>query len=154
GNLDAHDVSVKQGASRLGGIRVTSSIRMDPKTIAVNELRLLAFGGELTAEARLENRSALTVKGNLRGFQIPNVTAALASKPLRYAGSLAGTLEAQDDLKAPGLTGLAARARLAIAPGGSGTPISGRISADFDGKEDLVSLNDSYLALPSTRIDL
>jgi translocation and assembly module TamB len=154
GNVDARDVSFKQGDSRWSGIRVTSDIQADPKTIAANNLKVLALGGQVTADARLENLSALTAKGNLQGFQIQNLTTAFASRPIRYAGTISGTVEANGDLKAAGVTGIAAQARLTIAPdGGPGIPASGTINADYTGTDNTVSLNKSYIALPNTRID-
>jgi translocation and assembly module TamB len=155
GNVDARDVSFKQGDSRWRGIRVTSGIQVDPKTIAANNLKVFALGGEVTADARLENLSAFSAKGNLQGFQIQNLTTAFASRPIRYAGTISGIVEAKGDLKAAGATGVAAQARLTIAPGGGpGTPVSGTINADYTGSDNSVSLNKSYVALPNTRIDL
>src|ERR1043166_5211036 len=88
GNVNAPDISFKQGNSRVTGVQMTSSFLVDPKTIAANDLRLRAFGGELAANARVENLAAFTLQARLRDFQIHNLSAALVSKPAAYAGSI------------------------------------------------------------------
>ena len=154
GNVYAPDISFKQGNSRVTGVQMTSSFLVDPKTIAANDLRLRAFGGELAANARVENLAAFTLQARLRDFQIHNLSAAMVSKPAAYAGSISGTLDARGDLKAPGTTGIGAQVRLAIAPGGQGTPVSGQINVAYSGSQDTISIANSQIRLPNTRIDL
>ncbi len=71
-----------------------------------------------------------------------------------YDGTIDGSIKAQGDLKAKGTTGFSAAARLAIVPGQHGVPVSGRLNADYIGRTGTVNLATSYLALPSSRIDL
>lgn len=154
GTVDARDVSFRQGASRVSGIRLASNVRADPKTIEASDLKLFAWGGELQGDARIEDLSAFTLKGNLRGFSIQSLTAALAGKRLAYAGVISGTVEAQGNLKVGAGEGLVAHARLGIKPQGPGIPISGQVNATYNGRSGVISLANSQITLPSSRVDL
>lgn len=132
-----------------GMVQLAASVRVDPKTISLSDLKVAAFGGELTANAQVEDLSTFTVKGRVRGFTIQNLTEALVSKRIGYAGSISGTLDARGTFKAPD-----AEARLSITPSGSGIPLSGQLNASYSAAKNLVSLTNSQLKLPNTHIEL
>lgn len=149
GNIDARDVSFREGGSRLSGIRMTSEVRVDPKAIAVDDLRLFALGGEITADARIEDLERFTLNGNLRGIAIQNLTAALLSKRVGYASVISGNVRAQGAFKTP-----SAQARLTFTPAGAGVPVSGQINASYSGNTNIISLHNSQIKMPNTSIDL
>ena len=153
GNIDAHDLSLRAGASRLT-VGLASSFKVDPKAIEVNGLKISALGGEVAADARLEDLAALTVKGNLSGFSLRTLARAAGVSREAYAGTISGTMHARGNLKSPGLSGIDADVRLGMAAGAGGTPISGRIAASFTGAQGAISIADSQLSLPHSRIDL
>src|SRR5262249_44792084 len=49
---------------------------------------------------------------------------------------------------------LVSKANLGIAPGKRGVPVSGHLSADYNGRADTINLGKSFLNLPHTRVDL
>jgi translocation and assembly module TamB len=67
---------------------------------------------------------------------------------------ISGSVQAHGDIKTPGTKGIQAGAHLAITPGRRSTPVSGRLNADYNGASDTVSVGDSYIALPNSRLDL
>ncbi len=71
-----------------------------------------------------------------------------------YSGFVGGVVNAQDDLKAKGSTGLAAQARLVISPGRRGIGVSGKIDGQYLAASNTVRLEKSFLALPNTRLDV
>jgi translocation and assembly module TamB len=154
GHIQTQNVQVKTGPNQIGPLGLSTQFRADPHVVSVNGLRFTALGGELLARAELREFQQLAVNGRLANFQLRNVMRGLGSKPLGYDTTLSGTLNAQDDLKATGTTGLAANALLSLAGGNRGVPVNGRITAQYSGKTDTASLGNSYVALPHSRLDL
>ena len=64
-------------------------------------LRVAAFGGELLADASLEDLSRYTVNGKIRGVDIQNTVAGFGTS-IPYDGFVSGTLNAEGDLTTPG----------------------------------------------------
>ncbi len=71
-----------------------------------------------------------------------------------YSGFVGGIVNAQDDLRAKGSSGLAAQARLVISPGSRGIGVNGKIDGQYLGSSNTVRLEKSFLALPNTRLDV
>ncbi|HLJ15485.1 MAG TPA: translocation/assembly module TamB domain-containing protein [Bryobacteraceae bacterium] len=152
-NIDARNVSLQQGNIRFSNIGLSSGIRVDPAAIQVKDLKLTALGGELRANARLENFAAFKVNGALSGFDLRTVAASAGSKAPAYGAVISGTIAAQGNLKARAEAGLLAEAHLAVAPSTPGVPVSGRINVNYVAASDLISIGDSQIVLPNTRID-
>ena len=130
-------------------IKLAGGFRVDPNTIAMNGLTVNVLGGELRADARLENAKTYSLNGTVRNFTIEKLTTALMHKPIGYAGAIGGNIDATGALKGS----VQARARLKITPAGRGVPVSGDLNASYDGAQDLISLDQSRISLPNTRID-
>ena len=159
GTLNSRGVSVKSGATQLQNVSLYSPFHADPFLISLDGLKLDAVGGSLTAKLFVEKLEKLSLQAALRNFSIPGVTSAITGKDLNYAGTVNGALRAQGDLKAKGATGFSGQARLNIFPYTRGAsarsvPLSGLITARFDGARNLLDLGKSYIAMPHTRLDL
>jgi translocation and assembly module TamB len=154
GDIEAKDVSFRQGGQQIGGVSVHSTVSFDPHYLELKVLRVAAFGGELNGEASVENFAEYRFHGDLRGVDTRGLAQALADERIVYDGVVSGSVEATGDFKAPAMKSLAARARLSIAPGRQGVPLSGRFLADYSGATGDIRLKDSHLALPRTRITL
>ena len=153
GNIEAKRVSFRQGTRRISNINLLSAVEADPHFLRLNGLKLSAFGGELLANASLENFKRYTFDGNLRGLDLQHGLQEFGAS-LPYDGVLSGDIKASGDLSAPGTKGIAAETRLAIAPGRKGVPLTGRINANYNGAADSLTLADSSLVLPHTRLSL
>ncbi len=154
GVLQSRDLSIHSGTTRLSNIAINSPFHADPFLISLDGLKLNAFGGSLLAKIFVEKLHNLSVEGSLRNFSLPVLTSSFTGKRLGYDGTINGTITARGDLKAKGAAGYTAAARLAITPGRQGVPVSGRLSAAYSGARDTVDLGSSYIAMPSSRIDL
>jgi autotransporter translocation and assembly factor TamB len=153
GEVEGRGISFSQGAERIRNVNLHSALSLDPHTVDLRGLRLDALGGEFEGNASMEDFARYHVAGNLRHFDIQTVTTALGNKPLPYDGAVSGPVEANGDLKArTPLT--AANAKLTIAPGRRGIPMTGRINAQYNGASGDINLADSYVALPNTRLNL
>ncbi|MES1261152.1 MAG: translocation/assembly module TamB domain-containing protein, partial [Acidobacteriota bacterium] len=153
GNIEAKRVSFLQGARRISNINLASALQADPHVLRLNGLRLSAFGAELFANASLEDFRRYSFEGKLRGLDIQRALREFGMS-IPYDGLLSGSIGASGDTAAPGTKGITAQARLAIAPGRRGMPLTGRINANYNGAADSVTLADSSLVLPHTRLTL
>ena len=154
GELEARNVSFWAGANRIAGVSLVSGVRLDPHRLDLSGIRLDAWGGEVDANATLEDFARFQVKGDLRHLDLGVVAQALGVKNFGYDGVASGPIAAAGDLRQAGTRGLRADARIGIAPGRRGVPVSGRLNADYNGAADDLRIDNSYLALPHTRLTM
>jgi translocation and assembly module TamB len=153
GHLWSRGLGIQQGSLRIHNAALSTDLKLRPAQIDLSDLRLAAFGGEFGGDAKLQDLARFQLNGALRNFDV-GALAQLAQLQLPYSGTISGPVQASGDLKAPGTGGLAARANLSIAPGRRGMPLQGRLNADYSGARDDVTIQNSYLALPHTRLTL
>jgi len=154
GALRSHGLSLRNGTIQLSNIDVSSPFHADPSLISLDDLKIDALGGRMSAKVFLENLRRLRVESNLRNFSLPALVSALTGKRLDYDGTVAGVLTATGDLDAKGTTGYQAEARLRIQPGTRGVPLAGQLNAKYLGSTKAIHLRESYLTMPHSRIDL
>jgi translocation and assembly module TamB len=154
GQIHSVNLTLRSGTTRLSDVSLNSPFHVDPYLISLDGLRVNVLGGSLDAKIFLEKMQQLSVEGNLRNFNLPELAMVLQGKRLGYDGTISGTLKARGDLKAPGITGYAAQAHLRIIPGNRGVPVSGHIDADYAGARGIVDLGQSAIVLPHSRLDL
>jgi translocation and assembly module TamB len=154
GNLAAQDLSFQNGKQRISHVNLMSAVRLDSHRLDLNGLRLSALGGEFAGDASLEDFARYKLNGNLRHLDWGTMARALGQKDFPYSGAASGPIDAEGDLKAPGTKSVIAHARLVIAPGRKGIPVSGRLNANYNGATDNITVSDSYIALPHTRVTL
>ncbi len=154
GNLQGRRLAFTQSGERIGNITIASAVHLDPHSVDLLALRLSAFGGEFLGTVSVQDFARYKVDGNLRGFDIQTVAKAMGQKQLAYDGVISGYVDASGDVNAPGTKGITAQTRLSIAPGKRGIPVSGRLNAGYNGTTENVALDNSFLALPKTRITL
>jgi len=150
--VDARGLAFRQGSTRVSGIDVASSITADPRLIQLSGLRVEALGGSVTGNASLEQMARFRVNATVNHLGIQQAARAFSSQALPWDGVIAGPIEARGDIHAP--AEIVVRTNLAIAPGHRGIPVSGRLNASYNGRAGNLDLASSYIALPSTRIDL
>ncbi|HVW08366.1 MAG TPA: translocation/assembly module TamB domain-containing protein [Bryobacteraceae bacterium] len=151
GDIRGDHIDVTQGTTAIRDVNLTSGIHADQNTIELKGLILRAFGGSFEGNAALRELRFYRVDGNLRGFDIQHALA-IAGTKLPYEGAVSGAVTAEGDLKST--QSLTAQARLTIAPGKTGIPVSGQLDANYSAAGDNIRLRNSYLALPHTRLDL
>jgi translocation and assembly module TamB len=137
-----------------GALEANGLAELSPDRLSLVALRIDAFGAELAGEASLENFARYTVNAQLAHLDLPTLMRDLGSKSAGYTGEISGPLSAAGDLNVPGTKSLTADAHLSIAPGRQGIPLTGRIVADYRGNTDNLTVGDSYLALPHSRLNL
>src|SRR5207302_2775297 len=127
GNIHAMNVAFRESGRRYGNINLASALTLDPHRIELQGAKLDAFGGEFAGNVSLRDFEQFKVQGQLHHFSLDNLYRLMENKPLGYAGIVSGPIEAEGNLKKPGVTGIQANANLTITPGGKGIPVSGRL---------------------------
>jgi translocation and assembly module TamB len=154
GAIEARNVSLSQGGQRYRNIGLNSAFYADPHKIALNGLKLDAFGGEFAGNAEVLDSKTVKLAGDLRSFDLDTLGKNLTGKPLGYGGVISGPVALSGDLTKPGVTGFDARANLAVTATRSGTPVSGRLNVNYSGASNNVEIANSYLNLPSSRLQV
>lgn len=154
GNVQANGLSFQQGAQRISNVNLYSAIKLDPHNLNLQGLRLAAFGGELVGNASLQDFRRYRLDADVRNLDLSAAARTFGEKQFPYSGVVSGPIEAAGDLKEPGTRSLTATARLTISPGQRGVPVSGRLYASYSGATDNLRLDNSYIALPHTRLTL
>jgi translocation and assembly module TamB len=154
GNLQARAISFVRGQQRVSGITLNSAVHADPRTIALQGLRLAAWEGEFLGDISLEDLVNYRVSGGLRGLDLQAMEKALGQTPLAYSGTISGSVTASGDIKAKGTNGIVAETKLAIVPGSKGIPVSGKLEANYNGTANTVAVRNSFVGLPHSRLTL
>ena len=149
GAIQAHGVSIEQGGTRVSNIDLVTLLHLTAQLLTFTDFKLDALGAELTANASVEEFARFRCNGDLARLDIRTLAHSLGHA-IPYNGSISGPISAEGNLKAPGTQGMAAQARLSIAPAQGGVPVSGRLTASYDGAHDDLSVADSQISLPHT----
>src|SRR5712691_70361 len=152
GGIQGKDVSFQNGPQRIGALNFISGVTFNQHQLELKGLNVSAFGGQFNGNASLQDFSRYRLGGSLRNLNLRATARALGQPQLPYDGTAAGPVDAAGDLKASG--GVTAHARLSIAPGTRGVPVSGKVNAVYGGPAGDVTVTDSYLSLPHTRLTL
>jgi len=152
GGIQGKDVSFQNGSQRIGALNFISGVTFNQQQLELKGLSVSALGGEFAGNASLQDFSRYQLSGSLRNLSLRAAARALGQPQLPYDGTASGPVDAAGDLKAS--KNVTAHARLSIAPGARGVPVSGRVNADYGGPAGDVTVRDSYLALPHTRLTL
>lgn len=155
GNIEARNVAFESDGQRIRNVNLFSAVHLDPHTLDLKGIRLAALGGEFAGDLTLQDFARFKVRGNLSNLNLREIANALGEKQLAYTGAISGPIEAEGDLKSKSvMQSTTARAKLSIAPGYEGIPVSGKLNADYRGATDDLQVADSYIALPHSRLDL
>jgi translocation and assembly module TamB len=154
GNIEGRNVSFSQGGQRYRNIALNSAFYADPRKMALNGLKLDAFGGEFAGNAEVLDRKTVKLAGDLHHFDLSTLSSNLAGKPLGYGGVVSGPVELSGDLTRPGVTGFNARANLTVAQTRNGLPVSGRVNVNYSGAGNNITIANSYLNLPNSQLQI
>jgi translocation and assembly module TamB len=98
----------------------------------------------VSGTAKVDSQGAYTVRGNLKDLDLT---------ALSYAGVLSGPINIAGNLN-NGLHSFTAQANFFIAAGRDGIPLSGNLNASYSGARDDVTIQNSQLKLPHSRLAL
>ncbi len=151
GNLSAKGLSFRQGDTRISNVNILSAVTATQNDVELRNLVVSAFGGQFEGNASLHDARRYQVDGKLRRFEIQTALNMLGQK-LPYDGSVTGNVAAAGDLDAP--NSLIAHTQVTFTPGKRGIGVSGRMNAEYAAASGDLTVHDSWLGLPHSRIDL
>ena len=154
GKIAGRDLSFRAGTGRIAGITLVSDARLSNHLLDLPDLRVHAWGGDLSANISLEDFARFKVSGKLRHLDLRTAARAVGQRDFGYSGAASGPISAAGDLRVAGGHGINASTRIVIAAGRQAVPMSGRLFADYSGAASDILLHDSYIALPHTRLTL
>ena len=145
---------VKGAALRLAnfsGLETSAKFRATPEKIEATSINLRTRGGVFLGSGVLRQWRHYRISGQASGVRASLLADALASGPPPWDGVASGRVGAEGTVG-----GLVRRAsaHLSVAPAPTGAPVHGEIAADWNGETRQLDLGHSWLALPSSRVDL
>ncbi len=154
--LNGENLSFRSGGVQVAEAVLRSHLTAAPRAIHVNPARVALLGGTVDARATIENFAHYRAEAAFRGFDLQRLAPEAGGRKPGYRGTVSGSVEAQGGLRGPQRAVETARARIAVAPGGraSGVPLRAKINARYDAPADSLDLDQSFIALPSSRVDL
>ena len=126
----------------------------NPRRHPLRSMAISAVGGRLTGDAEIRKLDNIQAKGRLEHFDANSLVTLAGEAALPYDGILSGQFAVSGRLAAPGLRGLIGSTTLKISPARSGLPVNGELEAKYDGRAGTLELGQSWVELPSTRVDV
>ena len=155
GRIQAEHVSFQQGSQRISGVNMVGTAAMDPHVLSLNDFRVAAYGAEVRGNASVHDFARYQVRGTVRNLALRAIAQIGGYQRLGYDGVMSGPIDARGDLSTPKDHNLALDARMSISPSGSkGVPVSGKLNVAYREAADDLTLDNSYVALPHTRVNL
>jgi len=154
GNANARGLSFRRGEWRFENVDLSSSFRANAARIELRDIRIGALGARFSGKAVVEALERLSVDGRLDDLDIGTASAHFLKQPLPYQGVISGPVRVAANLKTPAARRVDANVKLAIAPGGGGIPVSGRIEVAYRGAAGEIEVAGTYLQLPNSRLSL
>ncbi len=114
----------------------------------------MAYGAEIRGNASLHDFARYQVRGTISNLALRAIAQVAGYQRVGYDGIVTGPIEARGDLSTGGDHNLDVDARLSILPKRSnGIPVSGKLNIAYREAADDLTLDNSYLTLPHTRLN-
>ena len=164
GDLSSPALRVAMPSLRADITGVSAHYALANGNAAVSEMRAHLLGGELTGNATMQNFSGetphSTLHTELRGVSLADVKRMLNPSSLQDIGITGGVNaiadaswgKTFDDLRARANANL--QAQVSSTPGAAGVPLSGTIHASYNAAGKQLTISQSELRMPATRLDL
>ena len=153
GKLGGDSLSFGQGKVQVHGVRAESEFRVDPQQIELTNARLAALGGHFNGRARIVQLDRIRLEGEASDLDLQRLAQSFAAGALPWDGVLSGPVDLTGLISELNQGRFTAHAQLVISPAPRHAPVHGVIDAHYDGYRDSVDLGQSFLQLPSTRLD-
>jgi len=153
GNLHMGPLSFGQGGRQIRDVRGESTFRMDTEKIDFSGIRLSAPEGDFSGRARIEKLDRFRMEGELSHLDLRRLAQFYTSQRLPWDGVLSGAVEMNGLVSDLYRGRFDARGQLAISPAPGSAPVEGMIDASYNGTRQTINLGNSFVQLPSTRLD-
>jgi len=140
--------------SKLRNARFTGSFDAKPGIVALRSVRGSVAGGTVSGDATVRDFNTWSARGRIDKFDLRQTAALETKQPLPYDGLVSGTFDVTGRVADLPRGSADVRAKLVIAPNGSGPAARGEIAVHYDPAKSLVELGDSWVELPHSRVDV
>jgi translocation and assembly module TamB len=141
----SHDKLNIEGAEASGDVRVSQA------GFTVSKGTLEAMGAEVHGDLSFADWKEFHVEGTVDSLNARQAAMILTEQSLPWDGTLRGEFSLDTTMGKPDTT---ASANLSILPVSGGNSLDGLINASYSQPTGLIALGESYLATPSSRLEL
>jgi translocation and assembly module TamB len=151
GRASARGLGYSSGRLKIDGGEMRADVSLVPAKLTLRAMTATALGATLTGQADLADWKTLHFEGKFDGLNVREAAKIATDRPIVWNGTLGGdlTLDAVLGERAAKL-----QTNASITPAADGTPIQGQLGVSYDQAAGKVRLAQSYLATPTTRVDL
>jgi len=151
GRVGARGLGYSYQRMKIQDAEIRADLLAVPDNIVLQRATATVLGSTVTGQASLVRGKNFHFAGDVDGLSVRDAVNLATERPITWNGSLSGNLTA-DVVLGERLANV--QAALSITPASDGTPIEGRINVSYDQSLGALRLGDSYLATPSTRVDV
>ncbi|HKW98316.1 MAG TPA: translocation/assembly module TamB domain-containing protein [Bryobacteraceae bacterium] len=153
GTVRGGPLAISRGAIRIHDVRAESTFHADPDKIELNGIRMTALGGKFDGRLRIDKLDRFRLEGNATGIDVTHAAASYGRQALPWDALVSGPIEMNGRLTELTHGRFELRARVTLAPAPVTVPLSGLIDATYDGIRGTLDMAQSFIELPSTRVE-
>jgi translocation and assembly module TamB len=129
-------------------------LRVNQDGLTMTNGTVKALGAEIHGNLSFSQWKKLNIEGTVDSLNAQRAAALLTNQALPWDGTLRGTFGFNSSVGPGSKKDTVARADLSILPASGSNPLDGQVDVNYDEATGLVALGESYLATPSSRLDL
>ena len=151
GKASGRSLGYSRDRLNVDGADASGDLRVSQSGLTLSKGSLKALGAEIQGELSLAEWKRFHLEGSVDSLNARQAAMILTERSLPWDGTLRGTF-ALDTSK--GKADTVASANLSILPASGGNSLDGLIDATYSQPTGMVELGESYLATPSSRLEL
>jgi len=152
GKLEGRGLAFQQRGIRIENASLASEVALTPEKLEFRNLTISALGGRVSGRAELLKFRDFAVHAEVKDFSLEELTRVPGVRSMPWSGTLSGPVQVSGRLLEGELRVLSASARLAVAPAPGLNPLEGSIDASYNQNGGAISLDRSWLATRSSRL--
>ena len=158
GQVNGRGLAFENKYVSVGGMTLSSPLRITRDRIELNGATLKALDGEFRGRAEVRDLKTLLVDGSVQGFSIGELAQARGTRQPgdlpHVSGVVTGPVHLESFLTRTGLQAAKFQARVDVSPGSDGVPVQGFVDLRYDQNGNLLQLANTALSLGSSHADV
>ena len=154
GRLNARGLGYTHDRLKIAGADFSAYVRLTHDQLTLSGIAAHALGGTIAGAASLKNAREFHFDGNIGGLTVKQAAAIVTERvippTIPWDGALAGEFSVDATI---GQTDARVQTGIAITRLSEGTPIEGRIDANYDQASNRLTIKNSWVSTHSTRIE-
>lgn len=133
---------------------LAGNLYVDKSILRLTDLTISALGGQFHGTASIRDWRSFQAAGDVARLTVAEISRARGQPITAWNGTLAGPASASGVFNVSGVRDVVANGALALAPIGSGPPLSGVLHVQYDQRPDQLQLSDSDLKIGTSELKL